>query len=402
MKVMKFQSFYQRLRKLRRISRQFVVLTAAVMIQIGFTNVPVAKALATPFGGINFVLPASGGAYLQFWGTHADYPNAGMGARVRVNGQVISANYQGAPGGYCDYRGCFLIADDYRPDVGAAYPTYGNWHGWEGYLASAEFPTSGWHTVCIDGLNYETWTTFACQSYDFTSYNPTTVTPPHTSFPARTIGMLGTISGSTFTGVCSASVVNSTTGRVVLSAAHCFWDNGSFFNGTMYFWPGFVGQPNPPSTWPIFPVSTVTTPTPSNDDPADDFAYMRVMDQPYNGHNYSVSAWVGYRTDISNTNATSIKLEGYPALTNDRRTCTGSAAQNWVYYEKAMFNWYTGIYNTSPCINMGQGVSGAPIYDNSSAKIAGVWSLAQPGPYGGYIGGMYAKLQTSYKSGVDY
>lgn len=88
------------------------------------------------------------------WALTSDYPTTPLGVRVLVDGAVYPMP---SPG--------YFYANTYRPDVGAAYPGYGNWHGFHAWV-TVPF---GSHQVCVQAQNTGVYTTLTnCHSYNMT------------------------------------------------------------------------------------------------------------------------------------------------------------------------------------------------------------------------------------------
>ncbi|MEX0790253.1 MAG: DNRLRE domain-containing protein [Actinomycetota bacterium] len=84
-----------------------------------------------PFGSIDESTPVSGGIVVRGWVIDPD-----TAATTQVHIYVGSA-------------GVALNANTYRPDVGSAYPGYGNYHGFDAVISAAP----GTHNVCFYGIN---------------------------------------------------------------------------------------------------------------------------------------------------------------------------------------------------------------------------------------------------------
>lgn len=96
---------------------------------------PKASALSPVVGWIDGVSLNGNVMTLSGWALTSDYPGAAIGIRVLIDGQLAIPN--------------FRVANEYRPDVGAAYPGYGNYHG---FLFTVPAP-HGNHTVTAQGQN---------------------------------------------------------------------------------------------------------------------------------------------------------------------------------------------------------------------------------------------------------
>lgn len=85
-----------------------------------------------PLGALDSVTPSPGGATTKGWALDPDTVAA---STVHVYADL-------------EYVGP-LTANTSRPDIGAAYPGYGNNHGYESFLAM----TPGFHNVCVFAIN---------------------------------------------------------------------------------------------------------------------------------------------------------------------------------------------------------------------------------------------------------
>ncbi|MEK7424424.1 MAG: hypothetical protein AAB131_11360 [Actinomycetota bacterium] len=72
------------------------------------------------------------------WALTSDYPLSALGVRITIDGQLYPMP---SPG--------YVLADRYRPDVGAAYPGYGDYHGFYHWVPAPV----GIHTVCAQAQN---------------------------------------------------------------------------------------------------------------------------------------------------------------------------------------------------------------------------------------------------------
>jgi V8-like Glu-specific endopeptidase len=117
---------------------------------------------------------------------------------------------------------------------------------------------------------------------------------------------------------CTASVVNSPAGDLIVTAAHCL-SSGS---GGGSFVPAYRDGTAPYGVWQIDYVVEDSAWT-SGRDPDHDVAFAVV--KPLNGR--SLQSVVGaYELDTSGTSGAEIQLTGYPQSTNEPITCTGSSS----------------------------------------------------------------------------
>jgi hypothetical protein len=95
-----------------------------------------AGALSPTFGWLDGVtIFGDGTLYVSGWSATSDSPTVALGVRVKIDGQLAIPNYR--------------FSNEYRPDVGAAYPGYGNYHGFTFTVPAI----SGTHTVTIEAQN---------------------------------------------------------------------------------------------------------------------------------------------------------------------------------------------------------------------------------------------------------
>lgn len=113
-----------------------------------------------PFGTLDVVsLDGSAtGVAMYGWAIDADTFGSPIQVRVLVDGELRAT----------------LWADQYRPDVGAAYPGAGNYHGFSTALPAE---AAGKHTVCVQGVNTGSTgstKTLGCKTYQIDAKVTTT------------------------------------------------------------------------------------------------------------------------------------------------------------------------------------------------------------------------------------
>lgn len=86
-----------------------------------------------PFGPLDVVTKSSQGAFVGGWAIDPDTTGP-INIHVYVDNQIAA----------------MWPANGFRPDVGAAFPGYGDWHGYGGYIGMG----AGWHSVCAYAINY--------------------------------------------------------------------------------------------------------------------------------------------------------------------------------------------------------------------------------------------------------
>src|SRR5690349_21500053 len=125
-----------------------------------------ASALSPSIGyldGIILVNPDTQQALIWGWALTSDYPAAALGVRIKVDGSIYPMP---SPG--------YILANAYRPDVGAAYPGYGDYHG---FLAWVTVPW-GTHTLCAQAQNSGVYSNLInCYTYSM---------PPDMMYPTLT------------------------------------------------------------------------------------------------------------------------------------------------------------------------------------------------------------------------
>lgn len=99
--------------------------------------------------------PATATVRIQGWALNTSHPATQLQVRVLVDGGVLALP---APG--------YVLANTYRPDVGAAYPCCGNYHG---ILSTVTVPF-GTHTLCLQANNsHGAWYALGnCHTYTLT------------------------------------------------------------------------------------------------------------------------------------------------------------------------------------------------------------------------------------------
>ena len=103
-------------------------------------------------------------------------------------------------------------------------------------------------------------------------------TPNPVSFPGvRTVGALF-YTASSNRHFCTASVVNSSTGNLVLTAAHCVYLGGYAQN--LVFVPGYDDGAAPYGTWTVQKI-IVANGWRQHQDPSLDYAYLKVVPPPH-------------------------------------------------------------------------------------------------------------------------
>jgi hypothetical protein len=151
-------------RQRRNLARLFKA-AVAVVISAGVLAVQSApvSALSGVVGSFDGVIAISGSGngsiLLQGWALTSDYPTVPLGVRITIDGVLWPMP---SPG--------YITANTYRPDVGAVYPGYGNYHGFYNWFPAPH----GTHTVCVQAQNSGVyfWLTSPCRVYSMPGLSP--------------------------------------------------------------------------------------------------------------------------------------------------------------------------------------------------------------------------------------
>ncbi|WP_051942726.1 trypsin-like serine peptidase [Streptacidiphilus rugosus] len=165
---------------------------------------------------------------------------------------------------------------------------------------------------------------------------------------------------------CTASVVDSPAGDVIVTAAHCLASGGS--TGAVFV-PGYRDGSAPNGVWQITRVIEDSSWT-DDGDQDDDVAFALVA--PQSGRSLEASVGGGYTLSTTGTTAATVQLTGYPSQTDEPITCTGTAAA------------YSGTQLIVDCTAFTGGTSGTAWvadYDaaNDSGSVIGVIGGYQQG-----------------------
>lgn len=123
-------------------------LSLAPVLLAGYTD-------ASPIGSLDDAIGVRGGVYVRGWTFDPDSPTAAIEAH-----------------GWAGSVGKAMVANEYRPDVGNAYPGVGNYHGYSGVIPLPP----GNYNVCVAGINNpgtpgtNTW--LACRSVTVSASYP--------------------------------------------------------------------------------------------------------------------------------------------------------------------------------------------------------------------------------------
>jgi V8-like Glu-specific endopeptidase len=157
---------------------------------------------------------------------------------------------------------------------------------------------------------------------------------------------------------CTASVVDSLHGDVLLTAAHCVSGSGA----GMVFAPGYHNGVSPYRRWTITAVHLAPEWLKSQD-PHEDFAFLTVAPQTINGRVTDIEQVTGaYQLGGKPRSGEAITVLGYPAGTNnDAITCRTKV-------------FFAGAFPSFNCSGFVDGTSGGPwlIHTAKGSRIVGV------------------------------
>ncbi|ADJ43165.1 hypothetical protein AMES_1343 [Amycolatopsis mediterranei S699] len=212
----------------------------------------------------------------------------------------------------------------------------------------------------------------------------TSVTPPASAAPAAPAAPVKSAAaspvGALFAGgrhFCSASVVHSTAGDLVLTAAHCV-------RGGMTFAPGYHDGVAPFGMWTVTSVAVAGGWTASAD-PDLDFAFLTVRQS---GNPASLESLTG--ANVLGTNRGfehRITLTGYPDTTDSPVVCAGNTTRSGDYQQRVA------------CPGFPDGTSGGPwVTGGAVIGVIGGYQLGGDTPdvsYSAYFDDDIAKLYAS-------
>jgi len=178
-----------------------------------------------------------------------------------------------------------------------------------------------------------------------------------------TVGALFTMNdGQLGTHFCTASVVDSAHGDLIVTAAHCVTGR----QGQMAFVPGYTKGKAPYGVWPVTAVYTNQA-WQSTQDPDDDFAFLRLS--PASGGVPIQEVTGGDRLGIDWTEPALVRVIGYPDQTDQPITCTNRTK----IFSATQLEFDCGGYT--------DGTSGGPFLADASASSG---QGAVVGVIGGY------------------
>nr|WP_225957288.1 serine protease [Amycolatopsis lexingtonensis] len=209
--------------------------------------------------------------------------------------------------------------------------------------------------------------------------SPLPAASAETTTPAKTVSPVGALfaNGGHF---CSASVVHSGTGDLVLTAAHCVRDG-------MAFAPGYHDGVAPLGMWPVTG-TTVAEGWTSSADPDLDFAFLTVQ-QP--GNPASLESLTGANTlGVNRGFDHRITLTGYPDTTDSPVVCDGTTTRSDTYQMQVA------------CPGFPDGTSGGPwVTGGEVIGVIGGYQLGGDTPdvsYSAYFDDDIAKLYATATS----
>ncbi|MFJ8472918.1 trypsin-like serine peptidase [Kitasatospora sp. NPDC094011] len=174
----------------------------------------------------------------------------------------------------------------------------------------------------------------------------TTAPAPADNRETSTVGAL--FSGPVGAGnhFCTASVLHSATGNLLLTAAHCL----SSANGVT-FAPGYRDGSAPYGTWQVTAVHTAAGWT-QNGDVDEDFAILETA--PNNGRNVE-DVVGGNKLGTDEPFGATVRLYGYPAASEEPILCANSTGQQSSYQRVVQCPSYPSGTSGGPWINTATG-----------------------------------------------
>ena len=206
------------------------------------------------------------------------------------------------------------------------------------------------------------------------------------------VGALFTSSGGTLgPHFCTASVVASPAGNLLITAAHCMQGKSLSPAGSVVFAPGYHDGSFPYGTWPVTAVY-VDSAWQQSQDPDDDIAFLTT-----GGPDADIQRVTGAETLMLDQPPQQVQVVGYPDQTNEPISCTAPARR----------------YGTSQmvfdCDNYTNGTSGGPFLTNVGPATGDGWVIGVIGGYqqGGYTANVsysprfVSSLQDLYQTAVS-
>ncbi|MEV7597434.1 serine protease [Kitasatospora sp. NPDC089797] len=186
----------------------------------------------------------------------------------------------------------------------------------------------------------------------------TTAPAPADNRETSTVGAL--FSGPVGAGnhFCTASVLHSATGNLLLTAAHCVNSPGG-----VTFAPGYRDGSAPYGTWQVTAVHTASGWS-QNGDVDEDFAILETA--PNNGRNVE-DVVGGNKLGTDEPFGATVRLYGYPASAEEPNLCTNTTGQQSAYQRVIQ------------CPAYPSGTSGGPWINTATGDVVGVIGGYQQG-----------------------
>lgn len=157
------------------------------------------------------------------------------------------------------------------------------------------------------------------------------------------VGALFTSSGGRLgSHFCTASVVASPAGNLLITAAHCLQGRSLTPAGSVVFVPGYDDGSIPYGTWPVTAVY-VDSQWRRSQDPADDIAFLTV-----GGPDADIQQVTGAETLMVGQAPQQVEVIGYPGQANEPISCTAPARA------------FSATQMVFDCDNYTNGTSGGP------------------------------------------
>lgn len=174
----------------------------------------------------------------------------------------------------------------------------------------------------------------------------TTATAPGDDHEAATVGAL--FQGSVTAGnhFCTASVLHSPTGNLLLTAAHCLTSTDG-----VLFAPGYRDGKAPYGTWQVTAIHT-TADWSQKGDADEDFAILETA--PSNGRKVE-DVVGGNKLGTDEPFGATVRLYGYPGDTEEPSLCTNTTAQQSTYQRVVQCPAYPAGTSGGPWINTATG-----------------------------------------------
>ncbi len=153
---------------------------------------------------------------------------------------------------------------------------------------------------------------------------------------------------------CTAAVVRSRPGNVLITAAHCLTGAHTGAHGQVVFAPGYHDGRFPHGRWQVMSVLSDTS-WRRHHDPNDDVAFLVVGRSGHRIQKYTGAETVAIGTALP----AAVRVIGYPNAANEPVTCTGQASRLALTgYQQLVFR----------CGGYTNGTSGGPFLLNVSAR----------------------------------